>query len=40
LGPPPPGSDAELIPQGLIFSSLIFATLGLFIHLVKAYLSH
>ncbi len=38
LGTPPPGSDAELIPQGLILCFLLFAAAGFVIHLIKAYL--
>jgi len=34
-GTPPPGLEAELIPQGLILSFLAFAILGFFIHLIK-----
>ena len=35
LGPPPRGSEAEMIPQGLVLSSLIFSVLGFIVHLIK-----
>ena len=40
LAPPPPGSEAELIPKGLLVTFLAFSLVGFFVHLIKTRFKH
>lgn len=40
LAPPPPESEPELIPQGLVTTFLGFSLVGFFVHLIKTRFEH